>query len=310
MTHDHLIESDVNFQNLESRKNSAQGFVVFLGHLEAGQQLTIKEILVLTFPRKKEKNSLIIDFREILSLVCSDSIYRDNCSLSLLEMAELQLTSHTTPRQTDCECSDTEVSAVTSVADHLQGGSEDIEPGETDIQTLKDEVQRLVRNNRKLYRKTASVAMRLSQITNKVRDPPTSRSKFSIFPSVSIRPDRFKNFSVVSVRSVDPLKRQSLPSRTLQNAIYALKSLLMKGKTLPVKLGLYSNKKKTLFYDSASKIGPKRIFRKRVAFGPCGHAPSCIHCLKSDISFKRSFGNKCPICRMTITRALVLQGIY
>ena len=109
-------------------------------------------------------------------------------------MSELEIASDTTLRQTDCEYSDAEVSAVTSVAENLQGGSEDIEPGETDIQTLKDEVQRLVRNNRKLYRKTASVAMRLSQITNKVRDPPTSRSKFSIFRRSASARTAFENF--------------------------------------------------------------------------------------------------------------------
>ena len=101
--------------------------------------------------------------------------------LSLLEMAELQLTSHTTPRQTDCECSDVEVSAVTSVADNLQDCSEDVESGEPDIQTLKDEVKRLVRYNGKLYRKTERVAMRLSKITKKVRDLPTSGWAFQIF---------------------------------------------------------------------------------------------------------------------------------
>ena len=96
-------------------------------------------------------------------------------------MSELEIASDTTLRQTDCEYSDAEVSAVTSVADNLQGGSEDIEPGETDIQTLKDEVKRLVRYNGKLYRKTERVAMRLSKITKKVRDLPTSGWAFQIF---------------------------------------------------------------------------------------------------------------------------------
>ena len=45
--------------------------------------------------------------------------------------------------------------------------------------------------------------------------------------------------------------------------------------------------------------------RKQVAFSPCGHAPSCEQCAKSD-----NFVRKCPICRTKIKRAVILEGIY
>ena len=45
--------------------------------------------------------------------------------------------------------------------------------------------------------------------------------------------------------------------------------------------------------------------RKQVAFSPCGHAPSCEQCVKSE-----NFVRKCPICRTKIKRAVALEGIY
>ena len=47
------------------------------------------------------------------------------------------------------------------------------------------------------------------------------------------------------------------------------------------------------------------MLRKRMAFVPCGHAPSCTEC------FRVLNTNKtCPLCRTKIGEAVVLQGIY
>ena len=62
-----------------------------------------------------------------------------------------------------------------------------------------------------------------------------------------------------------------------------------------------------IFPVNLSNFDETEIFRKRMAFVPCGHSPSCLECFKNCVW---NLGKACPICRREIRQAVALKGIY